>query len=118
MTVRHKIIMAAACCAAGLFGASALADETRWNSEGVGINKVTLYPKNWKGADRTWVDVVLTNRSDVPRRFRAVVKLGDEPPFAATTEDPVPPGEEASLTLSTTAMGIPESTSIVVRPLQ
>lgn len=94
------------------------AGELTWTESDVKVKQVTFYPKNWKGKQRTWVDIVLENPSEKPHRYRTVVTLGDEPSFGVSTVKPVAPGARATLTLSTTAFGLPNNTSVQVEVLE
>lgn len=94
------------------------AEVLTWSKPDVEVDSISFYPKKWKGEARTWVDIVLKNPSSTPHRYRTIVKLGGEPPFAISTKEAVPPGGDVKLTLSTTALGLPGASAISVEVLE
>jgi hypothetical protein len=85
---------------------------------GVEIVKLSVYPKAWSGAKATWVDVVLRNTGTEPRRFRAVITLDGEPPFAASSAKPVAPTADETLTVSTSARELPTRLLVQVQVVE
>src|SRR3990172_3030603 len=81
---------------------------------GTEVARVSLYPKSWAGEKVTWVDVVVRNTSTAPRRYRALVLVDDEPPFAVSSDKPLAPRAETTLTVSTSARNLPSRLQIQI----